>query len=397
MDAGGTRCHNLRPPTPSRRGDSAERLLAVLTLLFLSGGGHTGTNVMASLAGRRDGLRLVATSDVPDEPALFAFDAVYLAPKVADDPAGFERRVLDVVAREAPDLVVPCRDEDVEWLAGLRGRRDDLRLRLLCGARAIAAMANDKWTSYEFAVENALPFAPSLACAGDSDGRARVEAFVARHRLPLVAKPRRGVDSRGVVIVTTAAQAVRAMRRHDHVLQGYLGDPAELEAYLREIDQDGIPLFHTFQGVKRSLQILIGPEGAVEHVVCTRNAVTARNARLIAIDDDAAAHAIGERCARVFAAAGWRGPLNVQCQPDREGTLAIHEFNVRFTGATGARWHIGHDEIGAAVRAFTGRAIEPRFSWREAPRAAVEGLWPRAADPASVRALAERGEWTRCA
>jgi carbamoyl-phosphate synthase large subunit len=366
-----------------------------LTLLFLSGGGHTGTNVMASLAGRRDGLRLVATSDVPDEPALFAFDAVYLAPKVAEDPAGFERRVIDIVVREAPDLVVPCRDEDVEWLARLRERREDLRTRLLCGTHAIAAMANDKWKSYEFAVENALPFAPSLVCADDADARARVEAFVARHGLPLVAKPRRGVDSKGVIIVTTPTQAVRAMRRDDHVLQCYLGDPAELDAYLREVERDGIPLFHTFQGVKRSLQILIGPEGAVEHVVCTRNAVTARNTRSIAIDDDTAAHAIGARCAAVFAAAGWRGPLNVQCQPARDGALAIHEFNVRFTGATGARWHIGHDEIGAAVHAFTGCGIEPRFAWREAPRAAVEGLWPRAADPANVRALAERGEWAR--
>ena len=394
MDACETRCHNRRPISLPAAVPS-QRCGFVLTLLFLSGGGHTGTNVMASLAARRDGLRLVATSDVPDEPALFAFDAVYLAPKIADDAPGFERRVLDIVAREAPDLVVPCRDEDVEWLAGLRDRRDDLRARLLCGARAVAAMANDKWTSYQFAVEHALPFAPSLACTVDVGARARVEAFVAQHGLPLVAKPRRGVDSKGVVIVTTAAQALRAMHRHDHVLQGYLGDASDLDAYLREIEQDGIPLFHTFQGVKRSLQILIGPDGAVAHVVCTRNAVTARNARSIAIDDDDAARAIGERCAAVFAAAGWRGPLNVQCQPDRHGALAIHEFNVRFTGATGARWHIGHDEIGAAVRVFAGHVIDARFPWRVAPRAAVEGLWPRAADPASIRALAERGEWTR--
>lgn len=369
----------------------------MLTLLFLSGGGHTGTNVMASLAARRDGLRLVATSDVADEPSLFAFDAVYLAPKIAADRGAFERRVLDIIAREAPDLVVPCRDEDVEWLAALRERRDDLRPRLLCGARAVAAMANDKWTSCEFASAHALPFAPSLPSADDAEASARVEAFVARHGLPLVAKPRQGSDSRGVIIVTTLAQVARAMRRPDHVLQAYLGDPAAVEAYLREVEQDGIPLFHTFQGVKRSLQVLIGPEGAVEHVVCTRNAVTARNARSIAIDDDSAASAIGGRCAAVFAAAGWRGPLNVQCQPDRDGALAIHEFNVRFTGATGARWHIGHDEIGSAVRAFTGRSIDPRFPWNDAPQAAVEGLWPRAADPGSVRTLAERGEWQRLA
>ena len=367
----------------------------MLTLLFLSGGGHTGTNVMASLAARRDGLRLVATSDVPDEPALYAFDRVYLAPKVAADPAGFERRVLEIIERVGPDLVVPCRDEDVEWLAGLRERRDDLRPRLLCGARAIAAMANDKWESHQFAVERGLPFAPSLPSARDDGAAARAEAFVARHGLPVIAKPRRGADSRGVILATTVAQAVRAMNRPEHVLQAYLGEPAEIEAYLREFEEEGVPLFHTFQGVKRSLQVLIGPDGAIKHVVCTRNAVTARNARAISIDDDPAARAIGEQCAAVFANAGWRGPLNVQCQPDARGTLAIHEFNVRFTGATGARWHIGHDEIGAAVRAFTGRAIAAKFPWREPPRAAVEGLWPRGADPVSIRMLAERGEWTR--
>ena len=100
--------------------------------------------------------------------------------------------------------------------------------------------------------------------------------------------------------------------------------------------------------------------------MCTTNVMSARNARAITLDDDPVARAIGERCASVFAAQGWRGPLNVQCQPDRDGALVIHEFNARFTGATGARWYLGHDEIGAAVRAFTGKSLEPRFPSREA-------------------------------
>jgi hypothetical protein len=121
----------------------------------------------------------------------------------------------------------------------------------------------------------------------------------------------------------------------------------------------------------------------------------ARSARSVAIDDDIDARRIGEACVRVFAGLGWRGPLNIQCQPASTGELLIHEFNVRFTGATATRWRLGCDEIGAAIRAFTGHRIEPGFPWREAPLAAVEGLWPRAADRRSVRTLAERGEWMR--
>jgi carbamoyl-phosphate synthase large subunit len=369
--------------------------MPALTLLLLSGGGHTGTNVMASLAPRRAGLRLVATSDSPDEPALFSFDAVYLAPKLADDVAAFERRVLELITREDPALVVPCRDEDVEWLAGLGERRRDLCAKFLCGARDIAVMMNDKWLSMEFSRKHGLPFAPSLPCIDGDDAQTRVGAFVQQHGLPLVAKPRHGVDSKGIVIVTTLAQAIRAMKRPDYVLQEYLGERETLQDYLAHLEQDGVPLFHTFQGVKRSLQVLIGPGGDIEHVVCTRNQIIRHNARSVSLDVEAEPRRIGEKCARVFADAGWRGPLNIQCQPSSTGALMIHEYNARFTGATGARWYLGHDEIGAAIRAFTGRAVAPVFPWAEAPAVALEGLWPRAADRRNVRTLAERGEWTR--
>jgi carbamoyl-phosphate synthase large subunit len=366
-----------------------------LTLLLLSGGGHTGTNVMVSLASRRKELRLVATSDTPDEPALFAFDAVYLAPKLADETAAFERRILEIIGRESPHLVIPCRDEDVQWLAGLRERRHDLGATLLCGALDIADVINDKWRSSEFATRHGLPFAPSLSCIDDDDAPVRVAQFVREHGLPLVAKPRRGMDSKGVLILTSQAQALSAMRRPDYLLQKYLGQPETPAGYLANVEREGIPLIHSFEGVKRSLQVLIGPGGSIEHVVCTRNQRIRHNARAISMDDDAEPQRIGVQCARAFAEAGWRGPLNIQCQPTEAGTLMIHEFNARFTGATGARWHIGHDEIGGAIRAFTGRVIVPAFPWTEAPTFSFEGLMPRAADRGWARALAERGEWTR--
>ncbi|MEO8137186.1 MAG: hypothetical protein ABI831_24800 [Betaproteobacteria bacterium] len=366
-----------------------------LTLLLLSGGGHTGTNIMASLATRRQGLRLVATSDTPHEPALFSFDAAYLAPTLADDRQGFERRILEIIELERPDLVVPCRDEDVQWLAGLRARRSDLAPTLLCGSPEIASTVNDKWLSYAFSRRHALPFVPSAPCDESAGAHSRVDDFVRRYGLPLVAKPRGGTNSRGILILFTLAQARRAIERRGYVLQQFLGEVESVSDYLARVEQDGIPLFHTFQGVKRSLQILIGPQGSIEHVVCTRNELVQQNARLISHDADAEPRLIGEQCARVFADAGWRGPLNVQCQPARNGALLIHEFNARFTGATGARWHIGHDEIGTAIRAFTGRTIAPAFPWGEQPAASREGLWPRSADAGGARVLAERGEWKR--
>ena len=360
-----------------------------VTLLLLSGGGHTGRNVVAALEQRRTGLRLIAISDTPDEPALFNFDAVYLAPTLSRDFAGFERRMLDIFAKEKPDLVVPCRDEDVVWLAGLAERRPDLRGGLLCGTLAIAEMVNDKWKSFEFCRAHGLPFAPSMA-SGDAAG---VDAFIDRHGLPLVAKPRRGVDSKGVFLLSTRAQVTGAMARPDYVVQQYLGEPEAVYAFLERMKREGLPLIHSFQGDKRSLQMLIGPQGTFEHVLCARILATAHNARTITPDPDPEALRIANLCARVFAEAGWRGPLNVQCQPAPGGELMIHEFNARFTGATSSRRLVGLDEVGTAIRVFARHGIAADFPWRECPMVAREHFASRAADSSSVRRLAERGEW----
>ncbi len=368
--------------------------MPILTLLLLSGGGHTGCNVMASLASRRQSLRLVATSDIADEPSLYEFDAVYLAPRLAANAAGFECRVLEIIARENPALVVPCRDEDVVWLAGLRERRPELGAQFLCGSRDIAELANDKWLSYEFARAHGLPFVPSLCCVNAEDAEADVDAFVGEHGLPLVAKPRQGANSSNIVLLATRAQALRAMARPDYLLQKHLGPPQALQDYLSQVERDGVPLLHNFEGIKRSLQVLIGPNGRAEAILCTRNWMIARNARSVALDHEPEPRRIAERCAAVFAERGWRGPLNIQCQPSAEGELLIHEFNARFTGATAARWQIGHDEVGSAIAAFAGHRLEPAPSVNEGV-VVREGLVARAANGRDIRALTEHREWVR--
>jgi len=360
-----------------------------LSILLLSGGGHTGANVMSTLAQRRAALRLIATSDLADEPALFAFDAVYLAPRLADDSQGFEARVLEVLEAEAIDLVIACRDEDVVWLAGLGERRPELASRLLCGSARAAAIAHDKWLSHEFCREHGLPFAPSFA-TGSAQG---LEEFLAAAELPLVFKPRRGANAAGIRLLTKLDQARTAGREPDGMLQEFLGDRRVVEDYVTKSARDGLPLVHSFMGDKHSIQALIGPQGETASIACTRNNMTGRITRSITIDSHPEARPIGAACADAFARAGWRGPLNIQCQAAADGALRIHEFNARFTGATAARHLLGIDEVGLALRLFADREIG-RAGMPACPSgAASESLFARAGDADSVARLRQTGRW----
>ena len=359
-------------------------------LLVLSVGTRVGQNVLSVLASRRGALDIVATSSVANEPALFECDAIYLVPPTAAEPGAFERSLLEIVANERIDLVIPCRDDDVVFLAALSGRRPELAPRLLCGSAEASRVIVDKWLSARFSEPHALPFVPSIVSeAGDGS------EFARRYGFPLVAKPRRGYASQDVYIVCNRAQLASALAEPGWLVQQFLGDAGTVRKYLAGVDARGIPLFHTFQGLKHSLQALIGPDGAVVHVICTRNASRLRRSKRVESDDDPAVRALAERCARVFAAAGWRGPLNIQCLRDAAGELKIHEFNGRFTGATAERWLLGYDEVGAAIERFTGVALPSGRSPAGAPIEAFEWVTARAVDPRRAEALARDRVWRR--
>ena len=362
-----------------------------LRLLVLSVGTQVGQNVLTTLARRRGDLELIATSSVTREPAIFDADAVYLVPQTAADPEAFERRLLEIVARENVDLLIPCRDDDVMFLATLRDKRPDLASRLLCGCAGAALVISDKWLSAEFCAQKGLPFAPSIA-KGTAIERAE---FARQHGFPLIAKPRRGYASQDVYLISNDAQFERVLVRDDWIVQKFLGDPRSVAEFLEGIETRGIPLYHTFQGLKTSIQALIAPDGSVAHVICTRNHSKMRRSKWVEVDHDSLPLQIGTLCAQEFAAAGWRGPLNIQCQRDAGGELCIHEFHGRFTGATVDRWLLGFDEVGAAIECFTGVRVGDEGASPPATLEAFESLVARGADPQDVEALARDGVWRR--
>ena len=306
----------------------------------------------------------MATSSIANEPALFDFDVVYRVPPTAAEAEAFERALLDIMEREGIDLVIPCRDDDVEFLASLRDRRPGLAQRLLCGSAAPADVFGDKWLSAQFCARHGLPFAASIIQGSDGE-RA---AFVEKHGFPLVAKPRRGYASLGVYMLWNETQLRRTLDQNGYMVQQFLGDPRIVTEYLAAIEALGIPLHHTFQGTRHSIQALIAPDGAIAQVMSMRIVSDRRRSKWVELDTDPAASEIGARCAEAFSEAGWRGPLNIQCARTPAGTLLIHEFNGRFTGATVERWLLGYDEVRGCGRAF--HRSTPSFRDRACPRGA---------------------------
>jgi carbamoyl-phosphate synthase large subunit len=357
------------------------------TLLFLSGGSQVTQFILQVLEGRRDSLRLLATSSISDDPGLWTFDRVFLTPVTAQEPEAFRARLLQILQMEPVDLIVPCRDDDIVALAELVEAHPEFGSRALCGGAALARMMSDKWLSFEFCARHRLPYADSMI-----PGSADAAAFAARVGYPIIAKPRDGFSTQGIFLIENEAQLQHALGRPNYVLQEFLSDTESYREFRRAVEEGGLPFHYIVQRIKHSIEIMIAPSGETTRVFATYNRQTFRT-RYVTPNTEPATLALGRQCGEVFSRLGWRGPLNIQCQLDRRGRVTIHEFNGRFTAVSAERWFLGYDEVAHGIELFTGLKL-PATAWETRPaRSAVAQLQSRAADPARVDALQARGEW----
>jgi hypothetical protein len=359
------------------------------TILFLSGGSLVALGLLQILEGRRSDLRIVATNSVAEDVGLWDYDRVVLVPATFADPAAYRAKVLQIVRDEGVDLIVPCRDDDIVALAEMAEVHAEIRNISIVGSSSVAKPIADKWLSYEFSREHDLPFADSFIAGVGSP-----QEFARRVEYPILAKPRDGFSSQGVLLIENEAQFERALQRPNYVFEEYLDKPENYWAFKQTIERDGMPLFYLLQGLKHSMQLLFSPDSELLSGYSTYNQQF-MNSRKLTMNHDTQTQAVLERCAAVFAKLKWRGPMNIQCQMDKNGQLKIHEFNGRFSGPQPERWLMGKDDVALAIEAFTGLRIA-KSSWTDEPSPfALARIKARGIPMSNASALAAESRWSR--
>jgi biotin carboxylase len=324
-------------------------------ILISSVGSLVGQNVLDTLDDRRAAFHVAGTTSV-SRIAMDRCNRVYLVPETTAPLPLFQRRFAEVFEREKPDVVLPGRDADVTALAGMAANDAVLAARLACGSVVCARLFEDKWLSHGFAVEHGLDFAASAIASGP-DGHAAVERLAARHGFPLIAKPRLGFASRDVLLLHDRRQLEAALREPGLIFQEYLGDASRIAAFVAGCEAAGLPLHYSLEADKFAVQTLVRRDGQAGVVFCTRHRMHVGRSVEVDLIDDARLHRLGTDYARALAAAGWRGPLNIQCQLSAQGRYCAYELNGRLTGATAARYFLGYDEVGAIIEDLSGRSV----------------------------------------
>lgn len=358
-----------------------------LRLLLLSVGSLAAQNVVDALATRRERCILIGTNSIAEAAGNFRCDVVYLVPPAASGPAYIER-VAELIRQEQPDLVIPTRDDDVLALAMLGEQQPRSDAVFLSGSVPAARVMTDKVETARFAGRHGLAFAPTAATITEALDLATA------HRLPLIAKPRSGNGSRGVVLLRSIAEIERAFEsRPDLIAQPFLDPPANIDTLIAPF-QAGLPFFFSFpETAQYFVKVIVGPDGALSEPCGLLSALVGGQAIQHSRCHDPELLEVGRAYAQAAADEGWKGPMFVQLKRTPESALVAHDMNGRVSGGTAGRIYLGSDEMAEIISRFLPGVAFPSISTPEAS-AVQKYLTSYPLPRAGIAALMTKGRWS---
>ncbi len=276
------------------------------------------------------GGRVIVTDVNALSPAVHVADASFRVP-LATDP-GYVEALAAICHEQHVGLLIPTIDDELEIVAGARGRFRSEGVQVAVSPRATAAVCNDKLLTSE-----------ALGASGVAAAASWLPADVpADAPFPLFVKPRSG---RGGV----GAFAARSARELEF-FTGYVAEPV-VQEYLEG------PEFTIDMLCNQGEPLAIVPR---ERVVI-RAGVMDRGRTV----KDPALIDLGRACARAL---DFHGPVNIQCRM-RKGIAAVFEINARFSGGIPLTIAAGADFPRMLVDMAQGRRVAARVGQF------TEGLW----------------------
>jgi carbamoyl-phosphate synthase large subunit len=225
-------------------------------------------------------------------------DQFMLVPRCTDP--GFMDAVLEICKGEHIDLLVPTIDTELKVYAAARKRFESSGVRVVISDPLTIAICEDKFETHAWLAVNGFP-TPRQSTPQCVLDNSRDWTF------PLIAKPRAGSASVGVVRIRSISELLSLSDREDLVIEEIaLGCEYTINVYVNLDGQCISAVPH------RRLEVRAGE---------VSKGITVKNRALMRLGCE-----IAEKLP------GARGPLNIQCFLADSGDIRVIEINPRFGG-----------------------------------------------------------------
>jgi carbamoyl-phosphate synthase large subunit len=292
-----------------------------LNVLVLGVGGNVSQGILKALALAKLPCRIVGACVSPQSAGLYLVPKAYISP-FANDP-NFLDWLIRICRAERIHAIFSGTEQVLSVLA-----ENSAVIQAECGAFPIVSppeilrLGNDKLATCQWLAQKGFNY-PQYALSIDTHS---LQALVAQVGFPLLAKPRFGKGSQGIVLVHHQAELEKISTISDYLVQEYLPD-AEHE-YTSGCFSDR--------------------NGQVRGVITFRREINAGTSVYAEAGDYPLVHGEAWRIAQALCPLG---PCNVQSRLHQNQAVCF-EINLRFSGTTPARAHFGFNDVELALRHY---------------------------------------------
>lgn len=313
--------------------DAEGDILNQLTVMVTGAGALLGQGILRCLRMAKRPIRVITADPNYRSAGHWLGDFAVTIPR-ADDP-GYLNAVEVILAREQVGILLIGTDVELLIFSKERARLEaEYGTRIVVSSPRVVEIADDKLKTARFLEGAGFPFAHSVS----ADDRPAVAELLRTRGFPLIAKPKRGARSVGVVNVNSPEELSHVMGRTDLVVQEMLPD------------KEG----------EYTAGCLVIRQACASTVVLRRDLRDGNTYRAYADTSrrfDGEISAIAE-CLDCY------GPCNFQFRI-KNGRPVVFEINARFSGTTPIRAMFGFNEVLAIVDYLDTGAPIPEVTIKE--------------------------------
>lgn len=299
-----------------------------LVILILGVGGNVSQGILKALSISSLPKKVIGACISPYAFGLYTVDQAYLSPR-ADDPE-FIEWLINTCNIERVNVILsgvePVLTKLAENLSTIYEETDAI---CIVSSPDKLLIGNDKLLTCKWLEKNGFNF-PRYA---NIQNRPAVETLLNKCGFPLIAKPRIGKGSQGLLEIQGEEDLYKISRKSGYLLQEHLGDKESEYTTGCFSDQ----------------------KGNVRGAIAMRRKLQAGTTVQAEVGEYPE---IRTEAIRIASALEPMGPCNIQMRMSN-GTPVCFEINVRFSGTTPLRARFGFNEVDAAIRHFVlGESLE---------------------------------------
>jgi carbamoyl-phosphate synthase large subunit len=245
-----------------------------------------------------------------------------------EESNNFEKFIMLIKSNKI-DVVLPGNEYDVLTLSKNKSLLESVtKAIVIVSPEKTIELANDKWQAYEYFKNRNVSIPKTYLVTNETN----LENILREIDFPVIVKPRFGTASRGVVSVTSLAEARDFIAKTSNPL---------IQEKLIHLNKDVLGSEYTCSVFKDSRGNFIGP-------IVARRTLRGGTSWIIEV---VSKPDLTDYLLKIAQSLDYSGPLNIQLIETSTGPKLL-EINCRFSGTTGIRSYFGFNEPEMSITSF---------------------------------------------